>query len=141
MRRLFLHFYLFMLLVLVGIGWSVDRLWQESLTTELPGWVNLLGQSLAYQLTQPEVLPQQVAGQLNLTLQSLEPNAIGWSEAEQAALERGQLVPLFSDNMVYFYQLQLQPEQLLQFDLPSQSPSGRLKIHRQNALLHILCFC
>lgn len=115
MRRLFLHFYLFMLLVLVGIGWSVDRLWQESLTTELPGWVHLLGQSLAYQLTQPDALAQQVAAQLNLTLQNLEPNAIAWSAAEQAALDRGQLVPLFSGNMVYFYQLQLQPEQLLQF--------------------------
>ena len=106
MRRLFLHFYLFMLLVLLGIGWSVDRLWQQSQTTELPGWVSLLGQSLAYQLSQPETLPQQVAGQLNLTLQSLSPDAIDWSEAEHAALDRGQLVPLFSDNMVYFYQIQ-----------------------------------
>lgn len=115
MRRLFLHFYLFILLVLLGIGWSVDRLWQQSQTTELPGWVSLLGQSLAYQLSQPETLPQQVAGQLNLPLQSLSPAAIAWSASEQQALDRGLLVPLFSDNMVYFYQLQLQPEQLLQF--------------------------
>jgi len=115
MRRLFLHFYLFMLLVLVGIGWSVDRLWQQSQTTELPGWVSLLGQSLAYQLNQPETQPQLVASQLNLPLQSLPPAAIHWSTSEQAALDRGQLVPLFSDNMVYFYQLQLQPDQLLQF--------------------------
>lgn len=115
MRRLFLHFYLFMLLVLVGIGWSVDRLWQQSQTTELPGWVSLLGQSLAYQLSQPEMLPQQIAGQLNLPLQSLATDAIAWSASEQDALDRGQLVPLFSDNMVYFYQQQVQPEQLLQF--------------------------
>ncbi len=114
MRRLFLHFYLFMLLVLLGIGWSVDRLWQQSQTAAPPGWVSLLGQSLAYQLSQPETLPQQVAAQLDLSLQSLPSDAIAWSLDEQAALGRGQLVPLFSDNMVYFYQLQ-QPDQLLQF--------------------------
>jgi len=128
MRRLFLHFYLFMLLVLVGIGWSVDRLWQQSQATELPGWVSLLGQSLAYQLSQPETLPQQVAGQLNLSLQSLPLDAIDWSTSELAALERGQMVPLFSDNMVYFYQLQ-QPAQLLQFgpvQIEANSHSGYL---------------
>jgi len=114
MRRLFLHFYLFMLLVLLGIGWSVDRLWQQSQATDLPGWVNLLGQSLAYQLSQPDIPATQIAGQLNLSLQSLPPAAIDWSPSEQAALERGQMVPLFSDNMVYFYQLQ-QPDRLLQF--------------------------
>jgi two-component system, OmpR family, sensor kinase len=115
MRRLFLHFYLFMLLVLLGIGWSVDRLWQQSLPQQQPGWVSLLGQSLAYQLNQPEVTAEQVADQLNLTLQSMPLDAIAWSEPEQQALARGQLVPLFSGNMVYFYQSSADEQSLLQF--------------------------
>ena len=113
MRRLFLRFYLFILLMLLAIGWSVERLWEQSQTPELPGWVELLGQSLAYQLTTPELSPEQVASQLNLPLQTIPPQSIGWSDAEQQALDRGQLVPLFSDNQVYFYQVFR--DQLLQF--------------------------
>lgn len=115
MRRLFLHFYLFMLLVLLGIGWSVDRLWQQSLPQQQPGWVSLLGQSLAYQLNQPEASAEQIADQLNLTLQNMPIDTIAWSEPEQQALTRGQLVPLFSGNMVYFYQHSQDEKQLLQF--------------------------
>ncbi|WP_306523304.1 ATP-binding protein [Rheinheimera sp.] len=115
MRRLFLHFYLFMLLVLLGIGWSVDRLWQQSLPQQQPGWVSLLGQSLAYQLNQPDTNAEQIADQLNLTLQNMPIDAIAWSEPEQQALVRGQLVPLFSGNMVYFYQHSQDEKQLLQF--------------------------
>lgn len=113
MRRLFLRFYLFILLVLLAIGWSVERLWEQSQSPDLPGWVELLGQSLAYQLATPDLSAEQVATQLNLPLQTLPAQSIAWSEAEQQALERGQLVPLFSDNQVYFYQTQ--QNQLLQF--------------------------
>ncbi len=113
MRRLFLHFYLFMLLVLLAVGWSVERLWEQSQSQALPGWVELLGQSLAYQLASPEQSAEQVATQLNLSLQSLPASSIAWSEAEQQALSRGQLVPLFADDQVYFYQHQ--QDQLLQF--------------------------
>lgn len=113
MRRLFLRFYLFILLVLLAIGWSVERLWEQSQSPELPGWVELLGQSLAYQLTTPELSAEQVASQLNLRLQQMPLHSIGWSDAEQQALDRGQLVPLFSDDQVFFYQIY--QEQLLQF--------------------------
>jgi two-component system OmpR family sensor kinase len=115
MRRLFLHFYLFMLIVLVGIGTSVDRLWQQSQQQATPAWVDILGQSLAYQLSQPDISPQAIATQLELPLQHLPAAAIAWSAAEQQALERGQLVPLFSDNQMYFYQLQTDAQQLWQF--------------------------
>lgn len=115
MRRLFLHFYLFMLLVLVGIGTSVDRLWQQSQQQDTPAWVELLGQSLAYQLAQPDMSPQAVATRLELPISSLSANAIGWSAAEQQALERGQLVPLFGDSQMFFYQLQSDPQHLWQF--------------------------
>lgn len=113
MRRLFLRFYLFMLLVLLALGWSVERLWEQSQSPQLPGWVELLGQSLAYQLTTPDLSAEQVSTQLNLPLQTLPLQSIGWSTAEQQALDRGQLVPLFSDNQVFFYQTQ--HNQLLQF--------------------------
>jgi len=104
MRRLFLHFYLFMLLILLALGWSVERIWQQQQTDEVPAWVQLLGQSLAYQLTYPDQDPRQIAGQLNIPLQQLQLASIPWSAAELAALERGQLVPLFSEDNVYFYQ-------------------------------------
>ncbi len=113
MRRLFLHFYLFILLVLFAIGWSVERLWEHSQTETVPGWVNLLGQSLAYQLTAPDSDPKQVAAQLGLTLQTLPVSAIDWSVAEREALARGQLVPLFGSSYVFFYQ-QID-QQLFQF--------------------------
>lgn len=113
MRRLFLHFYLFILLMLLAISWSVDRLWQNSQADAAPGWVQLLGQSLAYQLTYPDQDPRQVAAQLDIPLQQLSIHSIPWSDAERQALERGQLVPLFSEDSVYFYQLQ--QDQLLQF--------------------------
>ncbi|MDZ7903955.1 MAG: ATP-binding protein [Rheinheimera sp.] len=122
MRRLFLHFYLFMLLVLVAIGWSVERLWEHSQTETIPGWVNLLGQSLAYQLTAPDSDPKQVAAQLNLSLQNLPVNAIDWSPEELEALARGQLVPLFGENYVYFYQQigdQLQQFGPVEVEVPS----------------------
>lgn len=113
MRRLFLRFYLFILLVLLAAGWSVERLWEQSQSPALPGWVELLGQSLAYQLTTPDHSPEQVATQLNLTLESMPLQSIAWSDAEQQALERGQLVPLFAENQVYFYKTD--HDQLLQF--------------------------
>ncbi len=113
MRRLFLRFYLFILLVLLAIGWSVERLWEQSQSPQVPGWVELLGQSLAYQLTTPELSAEQIAAQLNLPLQPLPAQSIAWSDAEQQALDRGQLVPLFSDHQVFFYQTR--QDQLLQF--------------------------
>lgn len=113
MRRLFLHFYLFILLMLLAIGWSVERLWQQSQTQQLPGWVELLGQSLAYQLSTPDQSAAQVAAQLGLELQQLSTGSIAWSAAEQNALAKGRLVPLFGQEQVYFYQLA--GEQLLQF--------------------------
>lgn len=113
MRRLFLHFYLFILLVLFAIGWSVERLWEHSQAETVPGWVTLLGQSLAYQLTAPDSDPKQVAAQLGLNLQQLPINAIDWSLVELEALARGQLVPLFGADSVFFYQQM--GEQLLQF--------------------------
>jgi two-component system OmpR family sensor kinase len=123
MRRLFLHFYLFILLMLLAVGWSVERLWQHSQTQQQPGWVELLGQSLAYQLSTPEHSPAQVAAQLGLELQQLSAGSIAWSAAEQTALARGRLVPLFGQDQVYFYQLA--GEQLLQFGpVEVEAPAG-----------------
>lgn len=113
MRRLFLHFYGFLLLALLGIGWSVEQLWPQA--PQLPAWVLTLGSSLAYQLQGPEHSPAQIASQLGLTLTYLDATAIPWSDAERWALERGQLVPLFDQQHVWFYQLDPQQQQLLQF--------------------------
>ena len=103
MRRLFLHFYVFIFLVLIGLGWSVDQLWQQRQMDTVPAWVHTLGQSLAYQLHQPELPIETIAAKLALDVQRMPIDAIAWSMAEQQALERGQLVPLFHEQQLFYY--------------------------------------
>lgn len=103
MSRLFLHFYLFISLVLIGVGWTVERIWQET-QSQVPPWVLLVADNLAGQLsTQP--LPQaKLSSALEATL--LPAGSILWSETELAALKAGQVVPLFTKEQVFFYAMQ-----------------------------------
>lgn len=103
MSRLFLHFYLFISLVLIGVGWTVERIWQET-QSQVPPWVLLVADNLAGQLsTQP--LPQaKLSSALEATL--LPAGSILWSETELAALKAGQVVPLFTKDQVFFYAMQ-----------------------------------
>ena len=41
MRRLYLHFYAFILLAVVGLGWSLEQIWrvQSEAPPEIPAWV------------------------------------------------------------------------------------------------------
>lgn len=103
MSRLFLHFYLFISLVLIGVGWTVERLWQET-QNQVPAWVLLIADSLAAQLS-AEALPQaKLPSALPATL--LPSGSIEWSNAELKQLEAGQVVPLFTEDEVFFYAMQ-----------------------------------
>lgn len=122
MSRLFLHFYLFISLVLIGVGWTVERIWQET-QSQTPPWVLLLADNLAGQLS-TQTLPQaKLSSALAVTL--LPAGSILWSETEQAALEAGQVIPLFTKDQVFFYAMQqgglwqLGPADLAETAVPS----------------------
>jgi two-component system OmpR family sensor kinase len=120
--RLFLHFYLFISLVLIGVGWTVERIWQET-QSQVPPWVMLVADNLAGQLSTQSLPQAQLSSALPATL--LPAGSILWSEAEQAALEAGQVVPLFTRDQVFFYTMQqgelwqLGPTDLSESTVPS----------------------
>lgn len=122
MSRLFLHFYLFISLVLIGVGWTVERIWQET-QSQVPPWVMLIADNLANQLRTQSLPDTQLSSALPVTL--LPAGSILWSATELAALEAGQVVPLFTRDQVFFYAMQqgelwqLGPTDLSESTVPS----------------------
>ncbi|RVT44750.1 two-component sensor histidine kinase [Rheinheimera sediminis] len=122
MSRLFLHFYLFISLVLIGVGWTVERIWQET-QSQVPPWVMLIADNLANQLRTQSLPDTQLSLALPITL--LPAGSILWSATELAALEAGQVVPLFTRDQVFFYAMQqgelwqLGPTDLSESTVPS----------------------
>lgn len=122
MSRLFLHFYLFISLVLIGVGWTVERIWQET-QSQVPPWVMLIADNLANQLRTQSLPDTQLSSALPITL--LPAGSILWSATELAALEAGQVVPLFTRDQVFFYAMQqgelwqLGPTDLSESTVPS----------------------
>jgi two-component system OmpR family sensor kinase len=120
--RLFLHFYLFISLVLVGVGWTVERLWQET-QSEVPPWVLLVAENLAGQLSTQALPAAKLSSDLVATM--LPAGSILWSDTELAALQAGQVVPLFTRDQVFFYAMQqgnlwqLGPADLAENTVPS----------------------
>ena len=53
MQRLFWHFYLFIFLVLLALGWTVEQLWQQWQPSAEPPWLNSYTSLLQQQLQQP----------------------------------------------------------------------------------------
>lgn len=105
MSRLFLHFYLFISLVLVGVGWTVERIWQET-QSQVPPWVLLVADNLAGQLRTQSLPAAKLSAALPAT--QLPYGSILWSDSELAALKAGQVVPLFTKDQVFFYAMQQQ---------------------------------
>lgn len=103
MSRLFLHFYLFISLVLIGVGWTVERIWQET-QNEIPAWVLLVADNLAGQLATQQLPDVKLSAALPVS--SLPAGSIVWSEADMVALNSGQIVPLFTKDQVFFYAMQ-----------------------------------
>lgn len=122
MSRLFLHFYLFITLVLVGVGWTVERIWQQT-QSEVPPWVSLMAENLAGQLSTQSLPEAKLASALVVT--RLPSGSILWPEPELSALQSGQVIPLFSDEQVFFYVMQqgelwqLGPADLTETAVPS----------------------
>ncbi len=122
MSRLFLHFYLFISLVLIGVGWTVERIWQET-QSQVPPWVLLLADNLAGQLRTQSLPQAKLSSALPVT--QLPVGSILWSDSELAALKAGQVVPLFTKDQVFFYAMQQQelwqlgPADLTESTVPS----------------------
>ncbi|MAD73492.1 MAG: two-component sensor histidine kinase [Rheinheimera sp.] len=102
MHRLFLHFYLFLFLVLIGLGWTVDQLWQYAQGDKLPALVDTLAEQMALVMRLPEA---QWATHLGLPYQAVAMDSVSWQPAEWQLLQQNHLLPLFQDNSVYFYGL------------------------------------
>jgi len=116
MPRLFLHFYLFILLVLLGLGWTVERIWQQVQAQQVPPWVLVLAEQIGQQLQQQQL--QQDVDNLVLPVTALPEGSILWSEQEQLRLNAGEVVPLFTQDQAFFYvQQQQQLWQLGPLDL------------------------
>lgn len=103
MSRLFLHFYLFISLVLIGVGWTVERLWQQT-QNQVPAWVLLITDSLEAQFSTVSIPEAQLPSALPATL--LPSGSIVWSDSELKQLESGQVLPLFTTDQVFFYAMQ-----------------------------------
>lgn len=100
MQRLFWHFYLFLFLVLLGIGWAVEQLWQQWQPDTAPPWLSSYTQLLQQQLQQPAM---QWQSQLSLPYTELSPDSISWLPQELQQLQQGDVVTLFETDSVYFY--------------------------------------
>lgn len=120
MQRLFWHFYLFIFLVLLALGWTVEQLWQQWQPAAEPPWLASYQTLLQQQLQGP---PSGWPALSQLEVTALNANSISWLATEQAQLEQGQLVSLFDDAKVYFYALR--EGQLWQLGpLPLQQQDG-----------------
>lgn len=105
MHRLFIHFCIFLLLAVLGLGWSLEQLWRSE-QQELPHWLAPLKQSIASLATdQPD--PDTLSQQLNLPVTSLTQGSVAWPESEAARLAAGEAVALFGPDgglFLYVYQ-------------------------------------
>ena len=106
MPRLFLHFYLFISLVLLGIGWTVERLWQQVHQEQVPAWVLVLAGQLSQQLRQQQLEPG--SRDLMLPVTALPEGSILWSADELQQLQQGEVIPLFTKDQAFFYAMQQQ---------------------------------
>lgn len=100
MQRLFWHFYLFIFLLLIAAGWTVEQLWQQWQPTIEPPWLASYSQLLQQNLQQPPAQWQQLIP-LTITAQPLD--SISWLPAEQQRLQQGAVLSLFDTEQVFFY--------------------------------------
>ncbi|MDP4536054.1 ATP-binding protein [Alkalimonas collagenimarina] len=122
MQRLFIRFYLFLLILLLGLGWSIEQLWQIWSDADLPASVPYWQQQV--QLSLQHESASELSASLAMPSQMLASGSIQWSEQEQHALQRGEVLPLFTQGSE-LYLFGLHHNELWQFgpvELESESP-------------------
>ncbi|GAB2917298.1 ATP-binding protein [Rheinheimera gaetbuli] len=100
MQRLFWHFYLFIFLVLLGLGWAVEQLWQQWQPAAEPDWLQSYTALLQQQV--------QLRNAENISVAALDTNrlaidSVSWLPEEQQRLANGEVIALFEVDKVYFY--------------------------------------
>lgn len=100
MQRLFWHFYLFIFLVLLGLGWAVEQLWQQWQPAAEPAWISSYTAMLQQQVQQADMRWTQALG---IDASRLEPGAVSWLPQEQQQLAQGKVITLYEADKVYFY--------------------------------------
>lgn len=100
MQRLFWHFYLFIFLLLLGLGWAVEQLWQQWQPATEPAWLRSYTAMLQQNVLQNDMAWAENAG---LNPQALAANSVSWLAHEQQQLDNGQVLSLFESDKVYFY--------------------------------------
>lgn len=100
MQRLFWHFYLFIFLALLALGWAVEQLWQHWQPQADPAWLQSYISLLQQQVQQNDM---QWAFSAGLQPQQMPASAVSWLEQEQTLLAQGKVLPLFDAQQVFFY--------------------------------------
>src|SRR5690554_4741665 len=107
MRRLFIYFYIFIALAVIGLGWSLEHILRSE-EPKVPEWITPFSQLL---ISQAETTsePQQLAERVGLSVAAMPSNAVAWPEIEQQRLLAGEAIALFnSQQQIYLY---FQPSQ------------------------------
>lgn len=100
MQRLFWHFYLFIFLSLLALGWTVEQLWQHWQPQADPAWLQSYISLLQQQAQQDNM---QWAVNAGLSPQHMPASAISWLAQEQTLLAQGKVLPLYDAEQVFFY--------------------------------------
>ena len=99
MQRLFWHFYLFIFLALLGLGWAVEQLWQQWQPAAEPGWLASYTALLQQQVQHGDINSMSAA----LDIAKLPLDSVSWRPDEQQQLANGEVIALFEADKVYFY--------------------------------------
>lgn len=106
MRRLFIHFYIFIALAVIGLGWSLEHILRSE-EPKVPEWITPFSQLLISQ-AETSSEPQQLAERVGLSVISTPANAVAWPEIEQQRLLAGEAIALFNSQQQIF--LYFQPQ-------------------------------
>lgn len=113
MRRLFIHFYIFIALAVIGLGWSLEHILRSE-EPQVPEWITPFSQLLIAQ-AELTTQPQQLSNRVGLAVTTMPANAVAWPEVEQQRLLAGEAIALFnSHQQIFLYLLPYnESEQLL----------------------------
>lgn len=135
MRRLFVHFYIFILLAVLGLGWSLEHILREE-EPSMPAWMTPFATLLSAQVPQMSQ-PEQLAEQLEENVIALPQTAVAWPDSELQRLAAGEAIALFnSRQQIYFYVLN---QHLTQPELWRIGPIGH-PMDKPTYWYHLLAF-
>lgn len=116
MTRLFLSFYLFIAISLIGLSAILERLFFPPQPAQSSEQL-MLTQWLQANATDANLLAMLQKAKFDVKQQAQ--NNIAWLPEQQNQLNQGELVTLYDDHQVHYY-LPIKNQQLLQISLPNQ---------------------